>query len=202
MKKQYKIGMIALIVVVVVVGGILGYNYLNQYEKDKKEAQTLSKQFSVSESYVQQKKASLKAWNKVALQLASEKYSFHTDQATKLVSQGYLTSDIQKAQQLGYDTGVDKMTILKARGSYPNVTPWAKVIKKLKLDTRSPAEKMGLSKADIKYFQNKGYSYSEILQIGLLKLNYNLKVSDIKGMLNTGETIDEINSKYSKGGSK
>ena len=162
------------------------------------KTEQLSKQYNVTEAYVKEKKAELKDWDTVQNSLIREKYAFTEDEANKLYAQGYLAEDMQRAQQMGADTGVDKMKILKERGISPKLKDWDTVIKKLKLDVRSNAERYGLSKQEIQDFEGRGYTAAEVTNIALLIKNYKMKVEDINKELKAGKTIDRISAEQLK----
>lgn len=186
---------------ILIAGAGMGtYFYISHAKQvaadNKAHIEDLSGRYQVSEEYIKEKKEELKEWNLVNLKLMSEKHGFDSEAATKLKDEGYLAEDIAKAQQLSVQSGVDKVKILKTRGRYPATIPWDDVIQKLKLDLRDDAEKMGLSKKDIQYFESKGLEHTEIVQLGIMNQNGYMRVKEMKEALNRGKSADELYQDY------
>ena len=201
-KKLFRISVVFAVSIAIGIGSYLCVSRFSsiakEWENDKKQTADLVKRFAVAEEYVREKKKELKDWNAVGYRLMQEKHSFSPDEATELRDIGYLASDIARAQQLAVDSGVDKMKILKSRGTYPGIRSWKDVIKALRLDVREDAEKWGLSKKDISYFKARGLSTSDINSIAVMCFQKHATVESVKEALEQGKTVENLYQEYLK----
>ena len=182
--------------VLVVAVGVGSYIYLsNKWAKeaeDNEMAQMYANRFSVTTDYAKQKKEELGDWNTVGYRLMQEEHMFTPERATELYRKGYLIEDMERAQQLEVDTGVDREIILEKRGAYPGQLPWKEVIKELKLDTRSDAEKLGLSKSTIKLLKKSGVDESKIIDIAMKVSNGDITQKQVVKTVKNGSSIDDL----------
>lgn len=193
MRKMIIAGTLCVFLIVAVFFSTASLMKLNDKKReDAKQVDILTKRFSVSDEYVWQRYKEIGDWYLVKLKLLRESLSFSEREATKLYAQGYLIEDMKKAQQLSADSGVDRMKILKERGKMPNLKSWDKVIRKLKLDLRSPAEKLGLTLKEIKALEKLNYTESQIFQIAVIKSKYEIDIDEIDRLVKGGMTLAEI----------
>lgn len=193
MRKRIIAGTLCVFLIVAVFFSTASLMKLNDKKReDAKQVDILTKRFSVSDEYVWQRYKEIGDWYLVKLKLLRESLSFSESEATKLYAQGYLIEDMKKAQQLSADSGVDRMKILKERGKMPNLKSWDKVIRKLKLDLRSPAERLGLTLKEIKALEKLNYTESQIFQIAVIKSKYEIDIDEIDRLVKGGMTLAEI----------
>jgi len=185
--------------VLVVAVGVGSYIYLSnkwaREAEDNEMAQMYANRFSVTTDYAKQKKEELGDWDTVGYRLMQEEHMFTPERATELYRKGYLIEDMEKAQQLEVDTGVDREKILECRGHYPGQKPWKEVIKELKLDTRSDAEKLGLSKSTIKLLRKSGAEEIKIIDIAMKVSNGDVTEKEVAQAIKNGSSIDDLLSK-------
>ena len=182
--------------VLVVAVGVGSYIYLSnkwaREAEDNEMAQMYANRFSVTADYAKQKKEELGDWDTVGYRLMQEEHMFTPERATELYRKGYLVEDMEKAQQLEVDTGVDREIILEKRGAYPGQLPWKEVIKELKLDTRSDAEKLGLSKSTIKLLKKNGLDESKIIDVAIKVSNGDVTEKEVAQEIKNGSSIDDL----------
>ena len=195
-KKRVWIISISIAVVILATVTVLIYMHLSskwaQEAEDNMQAEALASRFSVSKEYAMEKKEKYGDWDKAGLRLMQEAHMFSPERATELYRQGYLVEDMEKAQQLEVDSGVDREKILKCRGHYPGQKPWKKVIKELKLDLRSDAEKLGMSKDGIKALKKAGADESQIINLALKINAKEYSEEELLNKIENGSSIDSL----------
>ena len=163
----------------------------------------LMKTYGKSKDELLKLKSQLGSWDKVANKLMND--SFKSRQLTKervekLIRQGYRLSDIGMADHLSVycEKTAEEILAYKTKTGTNKSKTWDDVIKELKIDTRSIAEKKGMPVELINKLKNQGLSQIEIDNIALLAKNFGKTYDEVLDEVKKGKKAEQIEEQYRK----
>lgn len=103
---------------------------------DLKTAEIYSQLYQTSVEKVSELKRRTDSWDQVSEALAKEKYNLPQEKREALYKEGYSMVDMDQADSLALQTGVDPLLIIEARGKIGSTKKWNEVKKELKIDEK------------------------------------------------------------------
>jgi hypothetical protein len=180
-------------------------------------AKELGKQYSKSEEEIRKMKSELGNWKDVSVKLMQDKKSLTKEKILELRDEGYSLSDIDEAERLAlmcdktpeeilavkgktsdYDQKVDNDGKGTNNAAVDNSKSWDEVIQILKIETRTPAEKAGVSKARVEELKKNGVSEDEINKAAVLVQNYKKDFDEVLNEIKKGKKFEELDDQYNK----
>lgn len=127
--------------VLITAGSILYFNMKKDVVEpltgiDLKTAEIYSQLYNTSVEKITELKHQTSTWDEVGQALAKEKYNLSQEKRDELYNKGYSMVDMDTADSLSLQTGVDPLLIIEARGKIGSVKKWSEVKKKLNIDEK------------------------------------------------------------------
>lgn len=188
-------------------------------KKDERMKKDLAESYGKSEMEIQKMKDESGNWKNVSAKLFEQKNdkSLTEEKVLELRDKGYSTSDIDMAEQLASKCDKTTEEILSIKGKtsdynqklvnkgkvtndtdIDNSKSWDEVCQILNIDTRTPAERVGVSKEQVEQLKKDGLREESINNAALLTEKYDKSFENIISEMKNGKKIDELENQYIK----